>query len=126
MSVLHLLAAHVSVVAGGYDLGTGRLVPTVAAVVGLLSVGVGGLSLARSGRVGTGNRRAGAIVGLVAGLVSVGVGGLHAANAAGGLGTGNGLAGAIVASVLGLIGMVVGGLALARSRRHAQLQTTAR
>ena len=93
MSVQHLLAAHVSVVAGGYDLGTGRLVPTMAAVVGLLSVGVGGL---------------------------------HAANAAGGLGTGNGLAGAIVASVLGLIGMVVGGLALARSRRHAQLQTTAR
>jgi hypothetical protein len=101
-------------------------VPTLAAVVGLLSVGVGGLSLARSGRAGTGNRRSGAIVGLVAGLVSVGVGGLHAANAAGGLGTGNGLAGAIVASVLGLIGMVVGGLALARSRRHAQLQTTAR
>jgi hypothetical protein len=63
---------------------------------------------------------------LVAGLVSVGVGGLHAANAAGGLGTGNGLAGAIVASVLGLIGVVVGGLALTRSRRHAQLETTAR
>src|SRR5215212_6211699 len=54
MSVLHLLGAHVSVVAGGYDLGTGRLVPTLAAVVGLLSVGVGGLSLARSGRAGTG------------------------------------------------------------------------
>jgi hypothetical protein len=30
-----------------------------------------------------------------------------------------------VALVLGLIGMVVGGLALARSRRHAQLETTA-
>jgi Zn-dependent protease with chaperone function len=64
-------------------------------------------------------------VALVAGVSSAIVGGLHLANSAGGLGTGNGVAGAAVALVLGLIGMVVGGLALARSRRHAQLQTTA-
>ena len=128
MSVLHLLAApaaaHVSVAAGGYDLGSGRLVPTVAAVVGLISVVTGGLALARSGRIGTGNAQAGAVVALVTGLIGVVVGGLHAANAAGGLGTGNGLAGAVVALVLGLIGMVTGGLALARSRRYAQLETT--
>jgi uncharacterized protein DUF6223 len=104
MSVLHSLAA------GGYELGSGRLVPAVAAVVALTSVVAGGLA-SRAG-----NRRTRAIVALVAGLVSVVVGGLHAANSAGGLGTGNGLAGATVAVVLGLIGMIIGGLALARSR----------
>jgi Family of unknown function (DUF6223) len=111
-------ATHVSVAAGGYDIGSGRTVPTVAAVVGLISVVIGGLALARStGRIGPGNRRARAIGALVLGLTSVIIGGLHAANSAGGFGTGNGLAGAIVALVLGLIGMVIGGLALARSRR---------
>jgi hypothetical protein len=119
MSVLYSLAApaaaHLSVAAGGYELGTGRLVPTVAAVVGLLSVIIGWLALARSGRPGTGRTRA--FVALAAGLVSVVVGGVHAANAAGGLGTGNGLAGALVAVALGLIGTVAGGLALARARR---------
>ncbi|MGR6965217.1 DUF6223 family protein [Geodermatophilus sp. URMC 61] len=131
MSVLHVLAvptaASVSVAAGGYDIGTGRLVPTVAAVVGLISVVTGGLALARSGRTGTGtgNGRARATVALVAGLGSVVVGGLHAADSAGGLGTGNGLAGAVVAVVLGLIGVVTAGLALARSRRDARPGTPA-
>jgi hypothetical protein len=97
-------------IAAGTGLGSGRLVPTVAAVVGLIGVVLGGLALARNGRRG-------AIAAGVAGLISVAVGGLHAANSAGGLGTGNGLAGAIVAMALGLIGMVLGGLALARSRR---------
>lgn len=115
MSVLHLLATDVSV-AAGYELGTGRLVPTTAAVVGLISVVAGRLALARSGRFSSGNKRARAIVSLVAGLLSVIVGGLHGANAAGGLGTGNGLAGAVIAVVLGLVGSVLGGLALARSR----------
>ncbi len=130
MSVLHVLAApaaaHASVAAGGLDIGSGRLVPTVAAVAGLISVVVGGLALARRGRVGTGNGLAGAVVALVTGLVSAVVGGLHAAGSAGGLGTGNGLAGAVVALALGLTGMVVGGLALARSRRSARMATTAR
>jgi hypothetical protein len=103
-------AAHVSAIAG-YEIGSGRTVPTVAAAVGLISVVIGGLVLARSAG------RAGAIVTLVAGLISMAVGGLHAANSAGGLGTGNGLAGAIIALALGLIGMILGGLALARSRR---------
>jgi hypothetical protein len=116
MSVLHLLAAPQVSVAAGYELGTGRLVPTVTILAGLISVVAGRLALARSGRFSTGNKRARAIVSLVAGLVSAGVGGLHAANSAGGLGTGNGLAGAIVAVVLGLVGIVIGGLALARSR----------
>ena len=42
MSVRHLLAAraatHLSVAAGGYEIGSGRTVPTVAAVLGLISV----------------------------------------------------------------------------------------
>ena len=96
--------------AGG--IGFGRLIPSVAALVGLMGVVLGGVALARSaGRIG--------IAAGVAGLISVIVGGLHAANSAGGIGTGNGLAGAIVAMVVGLISMVLGGLALARARRTA-------
>jgi hypothetical protein len=115
MSVLHLLAAPSPsvVLAAGYELGTGRFVPTVAAVVGLAGLVIGGLALARPGRATTARITAA----LVAGLFSVVVGGLHAANAAGGLGTGNGLAGAVVAVALGLIGLAVASLALARSRR---------
>lgn len=119
MSIRLLLAtpAVVHVAVGGYDIGSGRTVPTV---LGLIGVVIGGLALARSaGRIGVGNGRTGAIVGLVLGLISAVVGGLHMANSAGGLGTGNGLAGAIVALVLGLIGVVIGGLALARSHRTA-------
>jgi hypothetical protein len=116
MSVLYLLAAPPAeyVSAAGYEIGSGRLVPAVAAVVGLTSIVIGGLALARSGAR---NERAWIVLALVAGLVSAVVGALHAANSAGGLGTGNGLAGAVVAVVLGLIGMAVGVLALARSRR---------
>jgi hypothetical protein len=129
MSVLHSLAptaatpVSVSVAAGGPAVGSGRLVPTVAAVVGLSSVIIGGWALARSGRIGTVNRRAWAVVALVAGLISGVVGGLHMANSAGGPGTGNGVAGAAVAVVVGLVGMVIGGLAVARSRRSAQLSS---
>jgi hypothetical protein len=120
MSVLLLLVAPPAeyVSAAGYEIGSGRLVPTAAAVVGLTSVVIGGLAVARSGRFGS--WRAGAVLALVAGLVSAVVGGLHAVNSAGGLGTGNGLAGAVVAVALGLIGMAVGLLALARSRRYAR------
>ncbi|MEV6138542.1 DUF6223 family protein [Nocardia sp. NPDC051990] len=118
MSVLDLSAVpatHISVVAAGYELGVGRTVPSVAAVLGLISVIAGGLALARSRRPGTGRVR---IIGaLVLGPISAIVGGLHGANAAGGLGTGNGLAGAVFAVLLGLIGTILGGLALARSRR---------
>ncbi|MGP3920607.1 DUF6223 family protein, partial [Nonomuraea sp. 10N515B] len=72
-----------------------------------------------AGRIGVGNRRAGAVTALALGLTSLVIGGLHAANSAGGFGTGNGLAGAIFALLLGLIGMVLGGLALSRARRTA-------
>jgi uncharacterized membrane protein len=96
-------------------IGSGRLLPTMAAVAGLIGMVIGALALIRSRHAS--NRRAGAIVATVLGLISLVVGGLHTANSAGGFGTGNGLAGAIVAIVLGLVGMVLGGLALARSSR---------
>ncbi len=122
MSVRHLLvapaAAELSVAAGGIGTGSGRLGAVVAAVVGLISVVIGGLALARSaGRIGTGNGRAGAIVALVVGLIGMVLSVLHLAGSTGGFGTGNGRAGAIVALVVGLIGMNLGGLGLARSRR---------
>lgn len=94
-------------------IGVGRLLPTLAALAGLIGVVLGGRALARSRCAGNG--RAGAVAAAVLGLISVVVGGLHAVNSAGGFGTGNGLAGAIVAIVLGLAGLVLAGQALARS-----------
>jgi hypothetical protein len=96
----------------------GRARAIVAAVVGLISLVIGGLALARSaGRIGNGNGRAGAIVALVLGLIGMVLSVVHLGSSTGGFGTGSGRAGAIVALVLGLIGMNLGGLALARSRR---------
>jgi len=97
---------------------SGRAQALVAAVVGLISLVIGGLALARSaGRIGTGNGRVGAIVALVLGLIGIVLSVVHLGNSTGGFGTGGGRTGAIVALVLGLIGMNLGGLALARSRR---------
>ena len=103
--------------AGVGGIGSGRLVPSVAAVIGLISVAVATRALTRRDHAATGNRPPNAIVAGVMGLISLAVGGLHSANAAGGVGTGNGLAGAVVAMGVGLIGMVLSGLALARFRR---------
>ena len=101
--------------AGATGIGSGRLVPTVAAVLGLIGVVLGGRARARSRRASNG--RVGATLAVVLGLISLVIGGLHTANSAGAFGTGNGLAGAIVAIVLGLVGILLGALALARSRR---------
>jgi xanthosine utilization system XapX-like protein len=95
-------------------IGSGRLLPTVAAVVGLIGVIISVFAMARSRRAGDGPSVA--IVAAALGLISLIIGGLHTANSAGSFGTGNGLAGAIAAIVLGLIGMVLGGLAVARAR----------
>jgi Family of unknown function (DUF6223) len=127
MSVRLVLAApavaHISVqpaAASVYTLSAGRLGASLAAVLGLTGVVIGGLALARpAGRFGTGSGRLGAIVALAAGLIAMALGGLVVAASDGGIGTGNGLAGAFVALVVGLIAMVLGGLALARSRRTA-------
>ena len=103
--------------AGAYILTAGRLWSMVATLVGLTGVVIGGLALARSGRVGTGGGGGGAIVALVAGLAGAAIGGLVVAAAEGGPGTGYGIVGGFVALVVGLIGTVLGGLALARARR---------
>ena len=105
---------------GPYSLTLGRLWATSSALLGLASVVIGGLALARSaGRIGTGDGRRGAVIALVAGLVAGVVGGLVLATADGGPGTGNGVVGAAAALVLGPIAMAVGGMALSRSRRFA-------
>lgn len=112
----NIILSEMLIVAGGIGLGTGRLIPTAGAAIGLIGVVLGGWALTRyAGRPGSG--RLGAVAAGVAGVISVVGGGLHSANSAGGFGTGNGLAGAIVAMVLGLIGLVLSGLALVRSRR---------
>jgi hypothetical protein len=122
MSIDLTLAAPVTadllVAVAGYELGTGRSVPSVAAVAGLAGAVIGGFALVRAARPAGGGRRVGAVSALVLGLVGVVVGGLHGVNGAGGLGTGNGLAGAVLAVVLGIIGAALGGVALARSGRR--------
>jgi hypothetical protein len=134
MSVRHLLTAAAAALLGGFGLATpaaahlstqsapvdastlttGRLLGTVAALVALAGVVVGGLALARpAGRIG--NR--GAIVALVAGLTGMAIGALVVAAAEGGPGTGYGIVGGFAALAIGLIATVLGWLALARSRR---------
>jgi hypothetical protein len=94
----------------------GRLSSIIAGLVGLVSVIIGGVALARS-------RRSGAIIAFVMGLIGVVFSGVHLASTTGGFGTGKGRAGAIVALVIGLMGMVLGWLALSRSRRVARGRT---
>jgi hypothetical protein len=114
---LHLGFAF-NLIDGPIGVTNGRARAIVAAVVGLISLVVGGLALARSaGRIGAGNGRAGAIVALALGLIGMALSVAHLGSSTGGFGTGSGRAGAIVALVLGQIGMNLGGLALARSRR---------
>jgi glyoxylase I family protein len=98
--------------------GSGRAGATVAALVALVGVVVGGLALRRSARrLGAGNGRDGAIVALVVGVMGMALAVIHLVTSTGGIGTGNGRGGAIVALVLGLIGVVLGWMALNRSRR---------
>ncbi|WP_433634815.1 DUF6223 family protein [Nocardia sp. CA-120079] len=96
---------------------SGRLGPSLTALVGLVGVVVGVLVLARVSRFGTGNERRGAVLALVSGLLSLVLGSVFAATADGGPGTGNGIVGAWVAMAFGLIALVLGGLGVNRSRR---------
>jgi len=95
----------------------GRIKSLLSMAVGLLSVVIGGLALARSKGGGQGNGLGGAKIALVAGLLGVLLAVLHLANTTGGFGTGGGRAGAIVALALGLTGVVLGGVALTNSRK---------
>lgn len=93
------------------DVTSGRARAMVIAGVGLISLIIGGLALARAG-----SGRAAAIVALVLGLIGVILSVVHLGGSTG-FGTGGGRAGAIVGLVLALIGTSLGGLAFARSRR---------
>ena len=100
------------------DLTAGRTRALVGAVVGLISLIIGGVALARSrGSVRTSNGRTLGIVALILGLIGIVLSVVHLGTSTSGFGTGSGRAGAIVALVLGLIGVNLGGLALARARR---------
>src|SRR5690349_4161534 len=96
----------------------GRLFSIVAGLVGLISVIIGWLALARSASP-LNSRRFGATVALIMGLIGIILSGLHLATTTGGFGTGKGRAGAIVAIIIGLIGTVLSWLTLTRTRRIA-------
>lgn len=111
--------ANITPVGFAADFTAGRTRAMMVAVVGLISLVMGGFALARSKRgTGTGSGRTAAIVALVLGLIGVILSVVHLGGSTG-FGTGGGRAGAIVALVLALIGVTLGGLALARSRRSA-------
>jgi len=115
-----LVAAHVSEPAATtvYGPTPRRIWATMAVVLALGGVVIGGLALRRSGgRNGAANGSLAAVVAVVAGLIAAVNGGLNLAIATGGPGSGNGVVGGAAALVLGLIAMTFGGLALARSRR---------
>lgn len=95
------------------DVTSGRARAMIIAGVGLVSLIIGGLALAR-----TGSGRTAAIVALALGLIGVVLSAVHLATSTG-FGTGGGRAGAIVGLVLALIGAILGGLALARKRHSS-------
>ena len=109
---------HTSCLGLAADLTAGRTRALVAGGVGLISLVIGGLALARSAQPnGTSSKRTMGIVALTLGLIGIVLSVIHLGTSTGGFGTGSGRAGAIVALVLGLIGVNLGGLALARTRR---------
>ncbi len=112
------VALHTSCLGLAADLTDGRTRALVAAGIGLISLVIGGLALARSAQPNATNRgRTMGIVALILGLIGIVLSVIHLGTSTGGFGTGSGRAGAIVALVLGLIGVNLGGLALARARR---------
>ncbi|MFB8776392.1 DUF6223 family protein [Streptomyces broussonetiae] len=116
-------ATHISVAADGVA-GSGRAGATVFALLGLASLVIGALALARTaGRLRGGNARTGALVALTAGPVSLVLGALHLAQTTGGFGNGQGRAGAVVGLLFAGTGTALGTLALARTRRTAAVPT---
>ena len=100
------------------DMSAGRATAIVAALLGLVGVVVGGLTLSRSRRqnqTGTGHRRG--LLAMSAGAISIVLGLVVVATADGGLGTGNGLGGALVAVLIGVASTVLGGRVLFRYGR---------
>lgn len=112
---VNLYVSHLGLAA---DLTAGRTRALGAAGVGLISLIIGGLALARSARrLGTSSGRTLGIVALILGLIGMVLSVVHLGASTGGFGSGSGRAGAIVGLVLGLIGVNLGWLALARSLR---------
>jgi len=107
MGLMILIAFNAAI---AIDLTAARTRALMAAAVGLISLIIGALALARGGRD---RGRTGAIVGLALGMIGVVVSVIHLAGSTG-FGTGGGRAGAIVALVLALIGLSLSGLALKR------------
>src|SRR5262245_1257336 len=94
-----------------------RAVALLAVGIGLISVVLGGVALARAtGRLKTGSGLALSVVALVLGFIGLSVAIVLLATSAG-IGTGGGSLGAIAASLLSLIGAALGGVAFAGSRR---------
>lgn len=109
--------ASVQLVAADHGMTSGRLGPTLTALMGLLGLIAGGVALVRAtGRTGSRGGKKQAISALVLGTSSLGLGTLFAAQADGGPGTGNGIVGAWLAMLLGVIGLTLAVLALARTR----------
>lgn len=104
----HLQAAAVS----SFTLTPGRIVGTIAALIALAGVIIGGVVLARR-RTG---RRA-PVIAVSTGVVGIVGGGLIVALAEGGPGTGYGIVGGFFALALGVAAIALGWLALARARR---------
>ena len=104
-------------------MGSGRIGPTVAALIGLGGVAVGARSLVRR-RAGSGDGSSGGPVAAPAvavglGTLSLALGILFAANADGGPGTGNGVVASVAAMLFGPVAIVLGGLALRVGGRRA-------
>jgi hypothetical protein len=101
-------------------MGSGRVGPTAAALLGLVGAVIGRMALTRArgrplaGSGATTIERNGANAALLLGVVSLTLGGLFLATADGGPGTGNGVVGSAAAIVLGATAMVLGWLARAR------------
>jgi hypothetical protein len=118
-----LVAAHLSApnAITVYGLTLRRLWATMAALLALSGVVIGGQAFYRATRRICNYGPGRAIVALLAGLIGVINGGVNLAVANGGPGTGNGVVGGAAACLLGLSGMLLGGLALSRMRRTTGL-----
>lgn len=112
------LAASQPIAAEAATMSAGRLGATVASLLGLTGVIIGGLALARpASRIGIGSGRLGATGALLAGFIGMALGALVVSTSDSGIGTGNGRGGAYVALAVGLVAVLLGALAVLRSRR---------
>ncbi|NKY34957.1 hypothetical protein HGA13_18040 [Nocardia speluncae] len=106
--------ASVQLVAADHGMTSGRLGPTLTALMGLLGLIAGVLALVRA--IGSRGGKKQAIIALVLGTGSLALGALFAAQADGGPGTGNGIVGAWLAMLLGVLGLTLAVSALVRTR----------